>query len=128
MPSPTSLSCCAALLLAALTLPVPLASAAEPAPPSASAEEGPIKRFPEKPPEFKGRAVNVRLALTGMTCGGCAETIARLLTTIDGVAWAEVDLKNNRGEVQYDDARVTPERLIAKIKANGYGAKVSPGS
>lgn len=128
MPLPISLPLCAVLWLAALTMPAPFTRAAEPAAASASAEEGPIKRFPEKPPAFKGKAVTVRLALSGMTCGGCAETIARLLTTIDGVAWAEVDLKNNRGEVQYDDARVTPERLLAKIKANGYGAKVSPGS
>ncbi|MBS0657188.1 MAG: heavy-metal-associated domain-containing protein [Verrucomicrobia bacterium] len=97
---------------------------AEGTPPPPASEEGPVKRYPEKAPAVRGQAAKVRLELTGMVCGGCAETIARLLTTIDGVISAEVDLKSRRGEVQFDDARVTPERLLAKIKANGYGAKV----
>lgn len=98
---------------------------AETPPPPAASDDGPVRRLPERPPTLQGKAVTVRLEITGMVCGGCAETIARLLTTIEGVVYAEVDLKSRRGEVQFDDARVTPQRLLAKIKANGYGAQLA---
>lgn len=93
---------------------------------AAGDDEGPVRRTPEKTVAVQGKAVKVQLALTGMTCQGCAQTIASLLTTIEGVISAEVDLKTKRAEVAYDDARVKPERLLKKIQANGYGATVVP--
>lgn len=62
------------------------------------------------------------LAITGMTCGGCAASIERSLTSLDGVTSCTVNLAAKSAEVVHDDA-VAVENLIARVEDAGFEAR-----
>lgn len=64
----------------------------------------------------------VVLAIEGMHCEGCAETITALLTVEAGVKAASVSFKEGRARVLYDPARTDESSLIAAIEKGGYKA------
>lgn len=61
------------------------------------------------------------LAITGMTCGGCASTVTRVLQKVPGVTRAEVDLASERAQVEGSAAAAD---LVAAAEAAGFGAQV----
>lgn len=61
------------------------------------------------------------LAITGMTCGGCASTVTRVLQKVPGVTRAEVDLSSSRAVVE---GSAPPTDLVAAAAAAGFGASV----
>ncbi len=63
----------------------------------------------------------VTLNVTGMTCGGCAASVTRVLSRIDGVAKAQVDLGNARAEVSFDPQVVNLDDLKRAIQGAGFG-------
>lgn len=76
-----------------------------------------------------GEASAVRLAtaefdVKGMTCGGCALATEAALKKLDGVATADARYDDATGEgrctVEYDPARVGPDRMMAAIRELGY--------
>lgn len=67
----------------------------------------------------QGRTV---LAITGMTCGGCASTVTRVLQRVPGVTHAEVDLASARAQVEGSAAAAD---LVAAAEAAGFGATVA---
>lgn len=62
------------------------------------------------------------LSISGMTCDGCASTVARILTRVPGVESARVDFANGRAVVA---GSARPGDLIGAVEAAGYGAQVS---
>jgi copper chaperone CopZ len=62
------------------------------------------------------------LSISGMTCGGCANTLTRVLTRVPGVTRAEVDLANARAQVL---GTARPSELLAAVRRAGYGAEIS---
>lgn len=62
------------------------------------------------------------LAVTGMTCGGCASTVQRVLTRVPGVVQARVDHQSGRAVVEGD---APPAALVAAVQAAGFGASTS---
>jgi copper chaperone CopZ len=64
----------------------------------------------------------VVLSISGMTCGGCATSVMRVLSQVPGVASAKVDLAEARAIV----AGTAPAaELIAAVRAAGYEAVLS---
>ncbi len=63
------------------------------------------------------------LSISGMTCGGCANTVKRLLSAVQGVTAVEVDLAGGRAEVA---GSVRAADLIAAVEAGGFDAAL-PG-
>jgi copper chaperone CopZ len=61
----------------------------------------------------------VTLTVTGMTCGGCAATVEKLIKREDTGAKVSVDLASGRVEA---DTRTPAETLIKAIEAAGFGA------
>ena len=61
------------------------------------------------------------LEITGMTCGHCAETIARTLLEFQGVSSADVDLKSGQAVVR--GAAFEVSDLRRSIEELGYGVK-----
>ena len=61
-----------------------------------------------------------QLSISGMTCDGCAKTVARVLSRVPGVTRADVDFASGRalvtGQARADD-------LIAAVNGAGYGAQ-----
>jgi copper chaperone CopZ len=61
----------------------------------------------------------VTLTVTGMTCGGCAATVEKLIKREDAGAKVSVDLATGRVEA---DTRAPAEALVKAIEAAGFGA------
>ena len=64
----------------------------------------------------------VTLNISGMTCGGCADAVKRLLSRVTGVAHAEVGFAKGQALVEGAAPR---DALIAAVQTAGYGARIS---
>ena len=68
---------------------------------------------------------NVKLRVTGMTCGHCQAKVEQALKGITGVYSAIVDLPDGQAEVDFDDDSVTTAQLVAAIVKAGYSATLA---
>lgn len=64
------------------------------------------------------------LKVSGMTCGGCAANVKRILAVRPGVISAEVDLAGGKAVISAREGEVSPESLAASLAAAGYEALV----
>jgi len=64
----------------------------------------------------------LNLAISGMHCGGCAETVKSLLGVEDGVTTASVSYEGATARILYDPTRTGPEKLMKAIERAGYTA------
>ena len=67
---------------------------------------------------------NVKLRVTGMTCGHCQAKVEKALKGIAGVYSAVIDLPNGEAEIDFNDDTVTTEQLRAAVAKAGYSAKL----
>lgn len=65
-----------------------------------------------------------RLAVSGMSCGHCADTVRSALLSQTGVRRATVHLDSGTAEVEYEEREVIPEQLVATISQEGYPATI----
>lgn len=63
----------------------------------------------------------ITLPVTGMTCGGCVNSVQRVLTALPGVQSVEVSLTPGQARVVYDEARVDRAALVQAIVDAGFG-------
>ncbi len=63
------------------------------------------------------------LDIRGMHCASCAQAIEKALRAVDGVSSADVDLMSERATVVAPEG-VSPEALIAAVRAAGYDASL----
>ena len=68
----------------------------------------------QSPKESAGPVV---LAISGMTCGGCAGAVGRALSQVPGVAEARVDLAKGQATVT---GTARAEDLIRAVEAAGF--------
>ena len=64
----------------------------------------------------------ITLQVGGMTCGGCARSVARVLQKTNGVASAEVSLDRGEAKVAFDPRHVSVAQLKAALEKAGYQA------
>jgi len=63
--------------------------------------------------------------IEGMTCEiGCARTIERKITKMEGVKYAKVDFNKKMAMVEYDQDKVTPADLEETVAKAGKAYKV----
>jgi Cu+-exporting ATPase len=62
------------------------------------------------------------LKLTGMTCGSCAKLNESALLDVEGVKTAQVNIANNKAQVEFDEKKTSVEALIKAVESAGYGA------
>lgn len=67
------------------------------------------------------RAQNFQLALSGITCAGCVNTIQKALNRVEGVQKAEVNFATRTAQVF---TNTSVDALVNAVEAAGYGAKV----
>ncbi len=67
---------------------------------------------------------NIKLRVTGMTCGHCQAKVEKALKGVRGVYSAIVDLPDGEAEVDFDDDSVTTDQLVAAVIQAGYSAKI----
>lgn len=61
------------------------------------------------------------LSVTGMTCGGCVNSVQRVLAALPGVERAEVTLQPGQARVVVDAARVDRAALVQAVVDAGFG-------
>ena len=67
---------------------------------------------------------NVKLRVTGMTCGHCQAKVEQALKGVHGVYSAIVDLQDGEAEVDFNDDAVTTTQLVAAVERAGYSARL----
>lgn len=60
------------------------------------------------------------IQIEGMTCGGCAATVERVLKAQNGVSQAKVDLAAKTAAVEFDPTLTNLADLQAAIEDAGY--------
>jgi copper chaperone CopZ len=63
------------------------------------------------------------IIVTGMTCGGCVNSLTRALKAVAGVGDVNVTLATGETSVQYDENLTSPEQLRSAVENAGYGIK-----
>ena len=66
----------------------------------------------------------VTLEVKGWRCEVCSSATKLALKKLDGVQDVRVDADKSEAVVTYDDAKITPQKLIEKIEKQGYRARV----
>lgn len=80
---------------------------------------------PQRPQE-QGLCSRVVLAITGMTCTSCVQSIEGTLSQRKGVQHIAVSLAEGTGTILYDPSVVSPEELRAAVEDMGFEASVIP--
>ena len=65
-------------------------------------------------------AQNLKMNVSGMTCGNCSRSVERKLSAPPGVPTATVDLVNASATVEYDADVVKPETLANAVRQLGF--------
>ena len=63
------------------------------------------------------------LLVSGMTCAACSARTEKVLSRLDGVQSAAVNLTTGRATVEYDPARITLHDLTAAVEKAGFTAR-----
>jgi copper chaperone CopZ len=66
----------------------------------------------------------VEYKVTGMTCGGCAASVTRVLRRNKAITDIEVEQWENRVVVTYDEGQTNDQTIIETIERLGYKAEV----
>lgn len=61
------------------------------------------------------------LSVTGMTCGGCVNSVQRVLAALPGVQRVEVTLDPGQARVVFDPARIDRATLAQAVVDAGFG-------
>ena len=61
------------------------------------------------------------LPVTGMTCGGCVNSVHKVLSALPGVQSVEVTLTPGQARVVYDEARIERAVLVQAVVDAGFG-------
>jgi copper chaperone len=60
------------------------------------------------------------LNVKGMTCNHCKAAVTNALQELEGVSKVEVHLQEGRVDVEYDEAKVSIDKLKDAIEDQGY--------
>jgi copper chaperone len=63
----------------------------------------------------------IQLSVTGMTCGGCVNSVKKVLAAMPGVQNVDVTLDPGIANVEYDPAQIAPAALVQAVIDAGYG-------
>ncbi|XP_029792681.1 copper-transporting ATPase 2 [Suricata suricatta] len=74
--------------------------------------------------QVQGAGSTAVLAITGMTCASCVQSIEGLLSRREGVRQVSVSLAEGTGVVLYDPSVTNPEELQAAVEEMGFEASV----
>jgi copper chaperone len=61
------------------------------------------------------------LSVTGMTCGGCVNSVQKVLAALPGVQSVEVTLTPGQARVVVDPSRVERAALVQAVIDAGFG-------
>lgn len=59
-------------------------------------------------------------SVRGMTCGGCVNSVRKVLTATAGVSSVDVSLEKSQATVVYDAAKTNPADLKSAVADAGF--------
>ncbi|WP_379970464.1 copper chaperone CopZ [Ectobacillus sp. sgz5001026] len=65
----------------------------------------------------------ITLQVEGMSCGHCKMAVTNALKELDGVANVEVHLEKGTVDVEYNEAKVSLDKMKEAIEDQGYDVK-----
>lgn len=63
----------------------------------------------------------ITLSVTGMTCGGCVNSVKKVLAALPGVQSAEVTLTPGQARVRFDPSKLERAALVQAVVDAGFG-------
>ncbi len=63
-----------------------------------------------------------QIEVKGMTCGACANSVAKAAQAVPGVSSAQVDWKAGRAVIHYDPRQTNPKAIASAITKAGFPA------
>jgi Cu+-exporting ATPase len=70
-----------------------------------------------------GAAAAYSMAVRGMDCASCAESVSHALRSLDGVQEVHVDVIGGRVDVRYADGNLAPADLVRAVQRSGYAVR-----
>ena len=62
--------------------------------------------------------------IEGMSCAACSSAVERVTRKLEGVERSDVNLTTNKMIIYYDETKVTPDDIMAKVRKAGFGISV----
>ena len=59
--------------------------------------------------------------ISGMHCAACSASVERVTRKLPGVERSDVNLTTEKMTIRYDETKVTPEQIVAKVEKAGFG-------
>jgi Cu+-exporting ATPase len=71
--------------------------------------------------------LNKKYKVTGMTCSACSSRVEKCVEKLDGVNTVSVNLLTNSMQVDFDENKLTEEKIADSVIQAGYGMEISTG-
>ncbi|XP_058526802.1 copper-transporting ATPase 2 isoform X1 [Ochotona princeps] len=78
--------------------------------------------------QVQGACSTMMLAIAGMTCMSCAQSIEGVISQREGVQRISVSLAEGTGTVFYEPSVISPEEIRAAVEDMGFEASIVPES
>lgn len=60
--------------------------------------------------------------VTGMTCSACSSRVEKCVSTLEGADKVSVNLLTNSMQIEYEEEKLSEEKIIQAVEKAGYGA------
>ena len=67
---------------------------------------------------------SIQLNITGMKCGGCVNTVEKILKDSDGIDNVSVNLLTESAYFEVNNSYLNIENVLASLKEQGFPAKI----
>jgi len=71
--------------------------------------------------------LNKKYKVTGMTCSACSSRVEKCVEKLDGVNTVSVNLLTNSMQVDFDENKLTEEKIADSVIQAGYGMEIPTG-
>ena len=67
---------------------------------------------------------SIQLSITGMKCGGCVNTVEKILNNYDGIENVSVNLLTESAYFTINHKHIEVETILKNLKENGFPSKI----
>ena len=71
--------------------------------------------------------MNKKYKVTGMTCSACSSRVEKCVGKLDGVNTVSVNLLTNSMQIDFDESKLTEEKIADSVTQAGYGMEIPTG-
>ena len=71
--------------------------------------------------------MNKKYKVTGMTCSACSSRVEKCVGKLDGVNTVSVNLLTNSIQIDFDESKLTEEKIADSVTQAGYGMEIPTG-